>query len=150
MSCFFENENRQSLPSITRRKKAVIAGNLHPHYRETVDTVSRMSEHVTVMLPRAPEGERDIVSMIDSETSCVVVQTPDCYGHLHDLRPIAAKAHAVGALLIALPAHNTHHVRQMHRRVKASGRRLGSLGWTLVSTACGMLVPQRAEVLETR
>src|ERR1700737_4865787 len=87
---------------ITKRKKAVLAGNLHPHYRDTVDTISRMSEHVTVTLPRAPEGERDIASMIDNETSCVVVQTPDYYGHLHDLRPIAKKAHAVGALLIAV------------------------------------------------
>ena len=87
---------------ITKRKKAVIAGNLHPHYRDTVDTVSRMSEHVTVTLPRAPDGERDIVSMIDSETSCVVVQAPDFYGHLHDLTPIAEKAHSVGALLIAV------------------------------------------------
>src|SRR5882757_7218723 len=87
---------------ITKRKKAVLAGNLHPHYRDTVETISRMSEHVIATLPRAPEGERDIVSMIDNETSCVVVQTPDCYGHLHDLRPIAEKAHAVGALLIAV------------------------------------------------
>jgi glycine dehydrogenase subunit 1 len=87
---------------ITKRKKAVLAGNLHPHYRDTVDTISRMSEHVTVTLPRAPEGERDILAAIDDETSCVVVQTPDCYGHLHDLRPIAEKAHAAGALLIAV------------------------------------------------
>jgi glycine dehydrogenase subunit 1 len=87
---------------ITKRKKALLAGNLHPHYRATVETISRMSEHVTVTLPRGPEGERDIVSMIDNETSCVVVQTPDYYGHLHDLRPIAEKAHAVGALLIAV------------------------------------------------
>jgi glycine dehydrogenase subunit 1 len=87
---------------ITKRKKAVLAGNLHPHYRDTVDTISRMSEHVTVTLPRAPEGERDILAAIDGETSCVVVQTPDHYGHLHDLRPIAEKAHAVGALLIAV------------------------------------------------
>src|SRR4051795_1695728 len=35
---------------ITKRKKAVLAGNLHPHYRETVETVSRMSEHVTAVL----------------------------------------------------------------------------------------------------
>src|SRR6059058_5666126 len=62
---------------ITKRQKAVLSGNLHPHYRDTVDTISRMSEHVTVTLPRAPEGECDIVAMIDSETSCVVVQTPD-------------------------------------------------------------------------
>src|SRR4051794_16086614 len=87
---------------ITKRKKALLAGNLHPHYRETVETVSSMSEHVIATLPRAPDGERDLVSMIDNETSCVVVQTPDYYGHLHDLRPIAEKAHAVGALLIAV------------------------------------------------
>src|SRR5436305_820631 len=87
---------------ITKRKKAVLAGNLHPHYRDTVDTISRMSEHVTVTLPRAPEGERDILAAIDEETSCVVVQTPDYFGHLQDLRPIAAKAHAAGALLIAV------------------------------------------------
>jgi glycine dehydrogenase subunit 1 len=30
------------------------------------------------------------------------VQAPDFYGHLHDLKPIAAKAHAAGALLIAV------------------------------------------------
>src|SRR5476651_1391640 len=71
---------------ITKRKKAVLAGNLHPHYRDTVDTISRMSEHVTVTLPRGPEGERDIVSMIDNDTSCVVVQTPDYFGHLHEDR----------------------------------------------------------------
>ena len=31
-----------------------------------------------------------------------MVQTPDVYGHVHDLRPIAEKAHAAGALLIAV------------------------------------------------
>ena len=87
---------------VTKRKKAVLAGNLHPHYRETVETVSRMSEHATVALPPRPEGAEDILAAIDNETSCVVVQTPDFYGHLHDLRPIAEKAHAAGALLIAV------------------------------------------------
>jgi glycine dehydrogenase subunit 1 len=87
---------------VTKRKKAVLAGNLHPHYRETVETVSRMSEHATVALPRAPGGEADILAAIDGETSCVVVQTPDFFGHLHDLKPIAEKAHAAGALLVAV------------------------------------------------
>src|SRR5690606_32982238 len=32
----------------------------------------------------------------------VVVQSPSFYGHLIDLKPIAAKAHAVGALLVAV------------------------------------------------
>jgi glycine dehydrogenase subunit 1 len=87
---------------ITRRKKAVVAGNLHPHYRETVETLSSMSDHAVHALAPAPQGADDVLAAIDSETSCVVVQTPDVYGHLHDLRPIAEKAHAAGALLIAV------------------------------------------------
>ena len=87
---------------VTRRKKAVLAGNLHPHYRETVETLSRMSEHSLVALPPHPEGVEDTLAAIDNETSCVVVQTPDVYGHLHNLKPIAEKAHAAGALLIAV------------------------------------------------
>src|SRR3954469_16916536 len=87
---------------ISRRKTAVLAGNLHPHYRETVETVSGMSDHAVVALPPSPQGEEDLFSAIDKDTSCVVVQTPDAYGHLHDLRPIADKAHAAGALLIAV------------------------------------------------
>src|SRR3989440_3623980 len=87
---------------ITKRKRAVLAGNLHPHYRETVETVSSMSDHAVLALPPSPGGADDILAAIDNETSCVVVQTPDFYGHLQDLRPIAEKAHAAGALLIAV------------------------------------------------
>ncbi len=39
---------------------------------------------------------------IDDETTCVVVQTPDFFGNLRDLEPIAAAAHAKGALLVAV------------------------------------------------
>ena len=87
---------------VSRRKKAVLAGNLHPHYRETVETVSAMSDHAVVALSPAPQGTEGILAAIDKDTSCVVVQTPDVYGHLHDLRAIAEKAHAAGALLIAV------------------------------------------------
>src|SRR5882724_5435289 len=40
---------------LTRRKKAVLSGNLHPHYRETVETVSRMAGDEVVALPPTPE-----------------------------------------------------------------------------------------------
>ena len=43
---------------VTKRKKAVLAGNLHPHYRETVETVSSMSDHAVVALPPSPQGTR--------------------------------------------------------------------------------------------
>src|SRR2546430_7746094 len=86
---------------VTKRRKAVLAGNLHPHYRETIETVSRMAEDAVVALPPHPAGAEQQVAA-DPQTSCVVVQFPDFYGHLPDLRPIAEHAHAAGALLIAV------------------------------------------------
>ncbi len=87
---------------VTKRRKAVLAGNLHPHYRATIQTVSSMAEDAVIALPPKPDGKESLIAAIDSETSCVVVQTPDVFGHLHDLREIAVKAHAAGALLVAV------------------------------------------------
>jgi glycine dehydrogenase subunit 1 len=87
---------------LTRRHKAVLSGNLHPHYRATVETISAMAGHTLVALPPNPDGVEDIAAQIDDETSCVVVQTPDVYGHLRELKVIADKAHEAGALLIAV------------------------------------------------
>src|SRR5262249_39895625 len=87
---------------ITKRPKAVLAGNLHPHYRETIETVARLSEHAIVTLPPAPAGTQDLAAQIDNTVACVVVQTPDFYGHLHDLTALAEKVHAAGALLVAV------------------------------------------------
>src|ERR687897_1386726 len=51
---------------VTRRKKAVISGNLHPHYRATVETVSSMSDHAVVALPPSPQSREDLLAAIDS------------------------------------------------------------------------------------
>jgi glycine dehydrogenase subunit 1 len=87
---------------LTRREKAVLAGNLHPHYRAVVENLARMANHEVVALEPVPAGGENILSAIDDETSCVVVQSPDLFGHLVDLGPIAEKAHAHGALLVAV------------------------------------------------
>ncbi|WP_127091337.1 aminomethyl-transferring glycine dehydrogenase subunit GcvPA [Aquabacter cavernae] len=87
---------------VTKRNKAVLAGNLHPHYRETIATVCAHAEQPLVSLPPAPQGEDDLLGAIDGTVSCVVVQSPDVFGNLVDLKPIAEKAHAAGALLVAV------------------------------------------------
>jgi glycine dehydrogenase subunit 1 len=86
---------------ITRRRKAILAGNLHPHYRAVIETISAMAGDEVATLPPHPAGGEDVVA-IDGDTSCIVVQTPDVFGNLHDLAPIAARAHAAGALVIAV------------------------------------------------
>ena len=87
---------------LTKRRKAVLSGGLHPHYRGVVETVSRLAEDAVVLLPPDPNAGEAIAAAIDDDTSCVVVQSPSFYGHLVDLRAIAEKVHAVGALLIAV------------------------------------------------
>lgn len=87
---------------LTRRGKAVISGSLHPHYRAVIENVCRFAEHEVVALPADPEGKEDIVSQIDDDTACIVVQSPGVYGNLTDLAPLAEAAHEKGALLVAI------------------------------------------------
>ncbi len=87
---------------LTKRKKAVLSGGLHPHYAEVVRTLSTMAEDETIRLPLDIRAREDLLAAIDDQTSCVVVQNPDFFGNLRDLAPIAAAANAKGALLIAV------------------------------------------------
>src|SRR5258705_663756 len=81
---------------ITGRNRAVLSGNLHPHYAETVRTIAGLAGEI-VSAPVQPGRAEDLVPLIDDETSCVVVQNPDVFGLLRDSHPIAEAAHAKGA-----------------------------------------------------
>ncbi len=90
---------------ITRRKRAVLSGGLHPHYAETAKTMARftgdaLAARVPVLVPEPDDAE--VIAAIDAETSCVVVQYPDVLGRIPDLAAIAEAAHAQGALLVAV------------------------------------------------
>ncbi|MCC2109887.1 MAG: aminomethyl-transferring glycine dehydrogenase subunit GcvPA, partial [Hyphomicrobiales bacterium] len=86
----------------TRRRKAVLSGGLHPHYADVVRTVSDMASDAVVTMAPDPLASENIIAAIDKETSCVVVQSPDVFGNLRDLKPIADACHANGALLVAV------------------------------------------------
>jgi len=86
---------------VTRRGKAILSGGLHPHYAETVETVAALTGAIA-RAPVTPGNAGDIIALIDDDTACVVVQSPDVFGLIRDLRPIAEAAHAKGALLIAV------------------------------------------------
>ena len=86
---------------VTRRNKAVISGGLHPQYRQVIETLSIHGGHEYIAISANPTLE-DLVSAIDSTTSCVVVQNPDFFGRIQDLTAIAEAAHKAGALLVAV------------------------------------------------
>jgi glycine dehydrogenase subunit 1 len=87
---------------LTRRRKAVISGGLHGHYAETCATLAKFAGDEIDRAPWDPTATEDLAARIDDQTSCVIVQTPDMFGNLRDLTPLAEAAHARGALLIAV------------------------------------------------
>jgi glycine dehydrogenase subunit 1 len=90
---------------VTRRKRVVLSGALHPHYAEVVRTMAKFTEdEIADALPSMqPAPDLDgLIARIDDQTSCVVVQYPDILGRITDLARVAEAAHAKGALLIAV------------------------------------------------
>jgi len=87
---------------VTKRSRALLSGGLHPHYAETVSTYSDMAGEDARVLPSDVSGAEDLASFIDNDTVCVVVQSPDFFGNLRNISPLAEACHAKGALLIAV------------------------------------------------
>ncbi len=93
---------------ITKRGKTLISAGLHPHYLAVARTMARFTgERLEVALPELTPGapgddSERLLGAIDRETSAVVVQYPNILGHVADLSEIAERAHAAGALLVAV------------------------------------------------
>jgi glycine dehydrogenase subunit 1 len=86
---------------VTRRNKFLIAGSLHPHYREVVEAYTQNLDFEITQLAHAGTGSVDAASLrLDNETAAVVVQSPNFFGCIEDLAALAARAHEAGALLI--------------------------------------------------
>src|SRR5215471_9471407 len=82
----------------TGRRKAVLSGGLHPHYREVCETYARFVGFAVNAQHPIPGGE-DLAALVDRDTSCVVVQNPDFFGEVRDYSELAQRCHDAGALL---------------------------------------------------
>src|SRR5215475_11454680 len=87
---------------VTRRKKAVISGSLHPHYREVIETYGEHTGFAVEAAPYDAEAREDILKRIDKDTSCVVIQNPSFFGHLVDFAALSEAAQKAGVMVIAV------------------------------------------------
>ena len=87
---------------LTRRHKAILAGDLHPHYRETTATHARFAGFDIVACDPDPLARDDLAALIDGNTACVVVQNPGFFGHVHEVSALAEACHRAGALLVVV------------------------------------------------
>jgi glycine dehydrogenase subunit 1 len=84
---------------VTRRAKALLAGDVHPQYRAVIETYGRFNGFATTLAPLDAVG-----AAIDNTTSCVVVQNPGFFGDVRDYAALADACHKAGALLVVAVA----------------------------------------------
>ncbi len=87
---------------LTDRRHLILARNIHPEYREVVETYTKTLGFELTLV----EYDRD-TGCVDPETvrpttatAAVVVQSPNFFGGIEDVDALAERAHRVGALLI--------------------------------------------------
>jgi glycine dehydrogenase subunit 1 len=85
---------------VTGRHKAVLSGELHPHYREVCQTYARFVGFE--LSAQDPLDGDDPARLVDRDTSCVVVQNPDFFGEVRDYSGLARICHDAGALLVVV------------------------------------------------
>src|SRR5258708_11245680 len=88
---------------VTRRDKIVVADSVHPEYREVARTYTQHGTTEIVSIPFDEEtGSVSDLFALDDKTAALVVQSPNFFGCVEDLKALADKAHAVGALLVVV------------------------------------------------
>ena len=87
---------------VTRRKKVILSGGLHPHYAAATKMVCEAQGFEVVQLPAAVDGENALADAVDDQTACVIGQSPNIFGTVTDLSKSADAAHEKGALLVSV------------------------------------------------
>jgi glycine dehydrogenase subunit 1 len=90
---------------ITRRNRLVVARTLHPEYRQVLATYVRTLGTAVEEISWSASGELNLAvldSTVNSETAAVIVQSPNFFGIIERVQPIAEVTHRVGALLIVV------------------------------------------------
>ncbi|HEU5352076.1 MAG TPA: aminomethyl-transferring glycine dehydrogenase subunit GcvPA [Terracidiphilus sp.] len=88
---------------VTGRHRAVVTRTVHPEYREVLATYLKHREMpVAEVGYDAETGRVDLAALeaaVTEETACVLVQSPNFFGVIEDIKAIAEIAHRKGALL---------------------------------------------------
>ncbi len=88
---------------VTRRDKIVVAKSVHPEYREVARTYTQHGDADIVEAEFDEEtGRLTDTSLLDDKTAALVVQSPNFFGCVEDLKALADAAHAVGALFVVV------------------------------------------------
>lgn len=85
------------------RNKVVVCSSVHPHYRSVIEQY--LSSHRTQVeeisfLPDGSLDEKTLKQAIDDKTAAVLVQSPNFFGVMENVKSISEHAKKVGALTV--------------------------------------------------
>ena len=84
------------------RKKIVMSPAVHPQYRSVLRTYTQGMGVSIVGDDKLKNDLPDLVKLLDKDTACLVIQSPNFFGQIENVTGLADAVHAVGALLIVV------------------------------------------------
>ena len=90
------------LSATGRRGRVVTTASVHPEYRQILQThLGNLGvELVAVGTPQGTVLPEDLVSAVNDQTACVLVQQPNFFGCLEEVEALGKIAHQAGAKLV--------------------------------------------------
>ncbi|HEY2117754.1 MAG TPA: aminomethyl-transferring glycine dehydrogenase subunit GcvPA [Candidatus Acidoferrum sp.] len=90
---------------LTNRRHVLVARGLHPEYRDVLRTYAKHSGLKVEEISYTHAGTLDVKALqsaLRDDVCAVVVQSPNFFGAIESLHPLAEAAHASGALLVVV------------------------------------------------
>jgi len=89
---------------ITGRKKILVSEAIHPEYRKVIQTYIDPEEQEVVLIPYLKKegrtNEKALAQFLDQDVSAVIIQSPNFFGVIEDLKNIGEGIHKAGRLMI--------------------------------------------------
>jgi len=89
---------------MSNRTKIIAARSVHPEYRRVVQTYAWANGYTVEDVPCSASGQINaeaLQKILDKNTAAVLVQSPNFFGCIEDLAPVADAVHAKGSHLVA-------------------------------------------------
>ena len=87
---------------ITGRRRVVVSGLAHPHWRQVLETYLAPTRMEVVTLPAGSDGRTDFAHLAGTgDPAVLLLQSPNFLGIVEDLSAAADAVHGVGGLLAA-------------------------------------------------
>ena len=94
---------------VTRRRRVLVSGAVHPEYLHVTETYV---SHAGIELERAEFDAETGRTLIDAaalgkDLAAVVIQSPNFFGCIEDLKALSERVHGAGALLVVVVTEST-------------------------------------------